>query len=78
MITCAQKVGVLPHIIHYTKSKITIYRPGDKFREENMLKSSRKEDPAPYPARPPLKFLVNHEKSVLLQANAEKRVSRWW
>ena len=30
-----------------------------------MMKSTGKEDPVPYPARPPLKRLVNQENSVL-------------
>ena len=38
---------------------------------KKMLKSTRKEDPVPYPTRPPFKFLVNHEKSVLHEANTE-------
>ena len=33
-----------------------------------MLKSTRKDCSAPYPARPPLRFLVNQENSVLCVA----------
>ena len=33
-----------------------------------MLKSTRKEDPAPYPARPPLQLLENPENVVLCEA----------
>ena len=34
-----------------------------------MMKSTRKEDPAPYPARPPLQLLENPENAVLREAN---------
>ena len=34
-----------------------------------MLKSMRKEDSAPYPARPPLQLLENPENVVVCEAN---------
>ena len=42
-----------------------------------MLKSTRKEDPVPYPARPPLKRLVNQENSILRVAKPTNASVDW-
>ena len=43
------------------------------------MKSMRKEDPVPYPARPPLQLLENPENTVLREANPNNVFCRlWW
>ena len=76
MITCAQKVGVLPSIQHCTKCKSQSKALKTVLNVKAIkLRSMRKEDPAPYPARPPLILLANQENSFLTMATIKQYLS---
>ena len=76
MITCAQKVGVLPGIQHCTKCKSQSKALKTVLNVKAIkLKSMRKEDPAPYPARSPLILLANQENSFLTMSTTKQYLS---
>ena len=71
-ITCAQKLGVLPHTIHYTQSNSLSIELATSLNETVLCLNPREKKIQRHP--PPLTFLVNHAK--IGEAITNKRVSR--
>ena len=66
VVTCAQKVGVLPICNTIQKPKSALATVLNEIY--SMLKSTKK-DPAPYHTHPRLQLLESPENSVLRKAN---------